>query len=143
MKKKGKKFVLFEKITDEPVIANPKINGKEYPVRGNLLWSQNANRFVRAKIKREIGGWFQDQFKLYISKDKMPQAPLSISVVYYPTSEEDLDNLDAIYRKCMLDSMQELGLIENDNPIYVRQLCVTHGGKGDNEMKITIKTYKE
>jgi hypothetical protein len=115
-------ILLYDSQTRQFVISNPNSVGTPsyQAIAGNEIYARMHER-KRMKVIDAL----KAQFKENLRNVDIPQDyfPLSVSMelrAQFGYAEWDLDNL-WIYHKCFLDSLTDLGIIEDDNVLYIRQ----------------------
>lgn len=94
------------------------------PSLNDVISSNRSNRFMGAKLKREI----QDEIGQYIRiaalhGDVIPQGHrCTLSITWHEkTKKRDVDNIQSA-QKFILDAMVEQGILEDDSRKYVAQI---------------------
>jgi Holliday junction resolvase RusA-like endonuclease len=111
------------------VVANPNSVGTPsyQAIAGNEIYARMHER-KRMKIVEAL----KNDFKRHLIEQRIQLSddyfPLSVSMELrsqYGYADWDLDNL-WIYHKCFLDSLTDLGIIPDDNVLYIRQAGQTN-----------------
>ena len=116
--------------TSEKVIRNKRTAGKPKMLRinGQSIWDGSIDRYARNNLKVFLTHYFTPIIirsnieKLYTPKDHYFHFEF---IFYFPLTlrnfvAQDIDNHAFCYVKAFLDTMQELKIIENDNPLFAR-----------------------
>lgn len=120
------KTYLFNKETDEVVIANPKASGtpKIWTINGQAIWSGMLHPNVRAKVARILHEYFNKKVKNLKKITKFPIL-INVTVIDDITSEGqlfDLDNRVLLYNKTFIDTLTENKIIPDDNVTFITEI---------------------
>lgn len=168
---KKKPLCLFDTVTKEFVLKNPKVAGTERweMINGQKIYNAGYHPIVRAKIMEQIHTFIKEQLSLYnkdlishsisnLPEDKALLTEHGISYPLYiecevhdlikdPISKNqkwDVFNRTYPFCKAFEDVLQELGIIEDDSVEFVR--CPSHPfffPIGDGEIpKLVFNIYK-
>jgi hypothetical protein len=137
LKKIGdKELFLYEIETDTKVIANPKAAGTpSYEIiNAQKLYNQHMTSFTRAKIVNFLHEYFKFELsnKEQICRDiknLSEKSPLRMSLEIHDTikvddnSYWDAGNRGWLYVKAFEDTLTELGIIKDDNTLFIPRPC--------------------
>ena len=115
----------------------------ELPDLNTYIHALNRNRFVGAKIKREGTDSVVWQSKKY--RGKAGEPPYHITFHWFcKNMRKDKDNISSMGRKCVLDGLQEAGVIPQDTWKVVDGFT-DHFllDKSNPRVEVTIQTCKK
>jgi hypothetical protein len=147
-------MILFDTDTNSPVIKNPNTVGKprEEIIAGNSVWDTARIGNYTEIIKLSVQNYFWQVIK-HFNLDKTDvlrgKVPLRVHLHFHTFKEpQDIDNLDLIYRKAFLDTIQDrpdymiydVGprLIESDGPKIIKSVYTDHHDCMPDEEKLII-----
>ena len=98
---------------------------KKY-IRLNLNWYRNAHHHINNKAKKAFKSEVSNVLGEWVFE---PLRCISIRLTYIPSNNRkfDIDNVDSVVRKYLLDALQEFGVIEEDNYEHVVKLTAMVG----------------
>lgn len=103
-----------------------------------MNWYRNAHHFAQNTIKQEFSSIIKNQLVNYsITFNKF-----EVEYVYYYKSKiSDLSNVCSMASKIVLDSLQELNIVQNDNVQYCLRETFIVGleDKSNPRIEVTIK----
>lgn len=141
---KNKRPCLFDTVTKEFVVANPRVAGtqKWEIINGQKLYNQGYHPFVRQKIVDEIHKFFMPFLQ---NLPIITTFPIFIEYIFHTTIDEraDIDNYALPYYKCFQDCLELSGIIPKDSWQYVNGFSVTHKNcsEGTQFVRLIIKIY--
>ena len=107
----------------------------------NLNFYRNANHFKLADMKIKYKDIVEDELKRVGLLDaKYNKVRISYTLYAGNNRKFDLSNIQSIVQKFFEDSLQELGLIEDDTYEYIVEYSCAFGGidKGNERVEIEI-----
>lgn len=114
---------------------------QKLPSLNEVIQANRRNAFVGARLKSDL----QNQIGMYIlvarnkEQIKAIDEPIEILIEWHErTLKRDVDNITSA-TKFILDSMQDMGIIPNDNRRYVKQ--VYSKVIDDKEDFVVVKIY--
>lgn len=119
--KKGKNVVLA-RVSDGLVLtANSKSAGtpRYKKVNGQDIYNGNVSRQARASLVKAIHQYFIPYLKDIPKFDDIDKFPLTLELQFllHDNGKNNIDNDNKwIWRKCIQDTLTELGIIPDDNP---------------------------
>lgn len=139
---KNKRPCLFDTITKEFVVANPRVAGtqKWEIINGQKLYNQGYHPFVRQKIVNEIHKFFMP----FLQECKpITTFPIRIDYKFSEIldARADIDNHALPYYKCFQDCLQLSGIIPNDSHQFISGFTVQHIHEASTENKLRISIY--
>lgn len=102
------------------------------PGLNEIVGCNRSNRFIGAKQKKETEELIKTSL---INQDIKPIQKGSSFIFYWTISRRDPDNVSA-GQKFIFDSLQEVGLLPNDNIDYVQE--IHHCFKKGKEERVSI-----
>jgi len=154
--RKGKKVTteyLFDRETEERVIANPQNVGKEN--RNNINGQDIYNGNVARHDRNNMMGQIKDSFRKYL-KDMQPitRFPIRIDIYLFDTiiddeysngQDWDVDNRFFPYGKTFADMLKKEGKIPDDNRLYITEPphAIFVPVPDPEDRKFIIRIYKD
>jgi hypothetical protein len=161
-KQLNKKLVLFDTITNTPIIKNASKAGqpKFHKISGNDLWAANLPSTFIQKLKATISEAFWQEIKnnnnVEQIRNLLKGKKLKIDFTFSTYKEiQDLDNLDIFYRKCIIDAITdkyeyekgerkkllETRILEDDSVKYIKEIHTKHDDCVQYEDSLTISIF--
>lgn len=103
----------------------------------NMNWYRNAHYQVSNKVKGEYHKLITA--KLGQIKEKITKGYEIHYRYYYKSVVSDLTNVTSVIDKFLNDSLQELGIVENDNVKYLRKIVCEVGGQDKENPRLEIE----
>ena len=129
-----------------PVIANPRVVGtpRLKKINGQDFYKGTDSHHIRSKVVSELKGFFKKFLK---DIDPVTVFPVQIKLELHDVigvGNWDLDNL-WIYNKCMQDALVDVGIIPEDNVMYITGAAAPEFYPVDTpeERKLIFKIYKD
>lgn len=130
-KMKNGKLCLFDKATGQFIVRNASQAGtaKMVTINANLLYAAGAGAsFIRQKITDFLHAYFKEHIMMNLpARIEIPEGKFMQTefVFYEPLSVKSRGKMDwlnksFLYVKSFEDTMQEMNIITNDNPTFVR-----------------------
>lgn len=115
---------LFDTVTNEFVIANPKAVGKAkyHRINGQDIWT-GIHHNIRVKVAATLHEFFNTKLEHITPIDTFP---IIVNLRIYDTLKHknhywDVDNRTLIYNKVFMDAIVRKGIIPDDKNVYVSQ----------------------
>jgi len=123
-KKRSGVINLYDTVENDFVVKNPKSAGTPgfQSIAGNEIYARMHER-KRMMIVDALKDHFKEHISAKVNSIPEDMFPLSIAMEIhspYGVADWDLDNL-WIYHKCFQDSLKDLGLIPDDNILYITE----------------------
>jgi hypothetical protein len=141
----NKKGILVEKLTGEPVIANPRVAGtpRLKKINGQEIYTGNISPIIRSKIVREMKNFYRDYFPLNHKIRDICKIRLDI---YNAVGDgnQDLDNMSWIIVKVIQDVLVETKILPEDNITVINGYEVEfHPVASEDDRKLVVTLLVE
>lgn len=116
------------------------IEGKKTTLLG-LNFYRNAHYHTNNKVKKWFEGLIAEKIKSEIDKTYFKEYMIHYEL-HYKNSQCDLMNVVSVVDKFVQDSLQELGIVENDNVKYCKEVVASVGeqDKENPRVRVTISS---
>lgn len=121
---------LYDTLEKEFVVSNPRAVGtpNQKPINGQLIWNGGLKSHSRNKMAGQIKDKFYPYFAKipFLSDEELKDKPFKVKIIYHTFNEhKDIDNLNLIYQKVILDIIKNTWLPE-DNLEFINKLEIEH-----------------
>lgn len=112
------------------------IEGKKTTLLG-LNFYRNAHYHVNNKVKINFERLIAEKIKDKINETYFKEYMIHYEL-YYKNSQCDLMNVVSVIDKFVQDSLQELGIVENDNVKYCKEVVASVGGQDKENPRVRV-----
>lgn len=136
----GNVKILYNLLTNERVIANPKAVGTPKTIKINfqMLWNNAVSTHTRNKVALQLKESYEPE--LLKIKPILGGFPLLTSFTIHSRNEEqDVDNLTILYIKTFHDTLTAMGIIPDDTLSYIKGYMAFHKDtEGEDYIEVNI-----
>lgn len=129
-----------------PIIANPRVVGtpRLKKINGQDFYKGTDSPHIRSKVVSEIKSFLKP---FVLKAAKVEEFPVQIKLELHDVigvGNWDLDNL-WIYNKCMQDVLVDVGILPEDNVMYVTAAAAPefYPIEDEEDRKLVFKIYKD